>query len=67
MMYIKYIFGAGRLGGFLGGVVVKKSSPANAGDTRDMDSISGFGRSPGREHGNPLWYSCLGSPMDRGA
>ena len=34
---------------------------------RDVDSIHGFGRSPGEGYGNPLWYSCLGTPMDRGA
>ena len=27
----------------------------------------GLGRSPGEGNGNPLWYSCLGNPMDRGA
>ena len=33
----------------------------------DPDSISGSGRSPGGGNGNPLYYSCLGNPMDRGA
>ena len=33
----------------------------------DMDSITGSGRSPGGGNGNPLQYSCLGNPMDRGA
>ena len=47
---------------FLGGSVVK-NLPANAGD---MGSITVLGRSPGEENGNPLHYSCLGSPMDRG-
>ena len=32
----------------------------------DMGSISGLGRSPGEENGNPLQYSCLDNPMDRG-
>ena len=41
--------------------------PANAGVTRDTGSIPGLGRSPGEGHGNPLQYSCLGIPMDRGA
>ena len=41
--------------------------PANAGDTRDLSSISVSGRSPGEENGNPLYYSCLGNPTDRGA
>ena len=52
--------------GFSGGLVVK-NSPAKAGDLRDMGSILGSGRSPGEENGNPLRYSCLGNPMDRGA
>ena len=44
-----------------------KKPLTNAGDTGDMGSIPGWGRSPGREHGNTFQYSCLGSPMDRGA
>ena len=52
--------------GFLGGGVVK-DPPANAGDVRDTDSVLGSGRSPGGGHGNPLQYSCLETPMDRGA
>ena len=40
--------------------------PANAGDTRDLDSIPGSGRSPG-VNGNPLQYSCLENSMDRWA
>ena len=43
-----------------------KNPLANAGDIRDMGSIPGSGRSPGGEHGNPLQYSCLENPMDRG-
>ena len=43
-----------------------KNLPANAGDIRDMGSIPGSGRSPGGGHGNPLQYSCLENPMDRG-
>ena len=43
-----------------------KNPPANAGDIRDAVLISGWGRSPGGEHGNPLEYSCLDSPMDSG-
>ena len=45
----------------------KQGPPANAGDIRDMGSISGLGRSPGEGHGNALQYSCLENPMDRGA
>ena len=52
--------------GFPDGSVVK-NLPANAGDTGDEGSISGLGRSPGRESGNSLQYSCLENPMDRGA
>ena len=44
-----------------------KNLPANAGDIRDAGSIPGLGRSPGGGHGNPLQYSCLKNPMDRGA
>ena len=50
--------------GFPGGAVVK--NPAKAGDLRDVGSIRGSGRSPGAGHGNPLQYSCLENPMDRG-
>ena len=44
-----------------------KNLLAHAGDTRDVRSIPGEGRSPGGEHGNPLWYSCLENPVDRRA
>ena len=44
-----------------------KNPPANAGDARDVGSIPGSGRSPGGEHGNPLQYSCLENPTERGA
>ena len=43
-----------------------KNLPANVGDARDEGSIPGLGRSPGGENGNPLQYSCVGNPMDRG-
>ena len=46
--------------------LVVKNLTANAGDVRDEGSIPGSGRSPGGGHGNPLQYSCLESPMDRG-
>ena len=49
--------------GFPGGSAVK-NSPANEGDA---GLIPGLGRSPGKESDNPLQYSCLGNPMDRGA
>ena len=44
-----------------------KKPPANEGDIRDTSLIPGWGRSPGRGHGNQLQYSCLENPMDRGA
>ena len=47
--------------------LVIKNPPASAGDLRDVGSIPGSGQSPGGEHGNPLQYSCLENPMDRGA
>ena len=52
--------------GFPRGSVVK-NLPANRGDIRDVGSVPGSGRSPGGGHGNPLQFSCLGNPMDRGA
>ena len=48
--------------GFPGGSEVKASA-SNAGDP---GSIPGLGRSPGEGNGNPLQYSCLENPMDRG-
>ena len=47
--------------------VVVKNTPTNAGDVREEGLIPGLGKSPGGGHGNPLQYSCLGNPMDRGA
>ena len=44
-----------------------KNPPANAGDARDVSSIPGQGRSPEEGNGNPLQYSCLENPIDRGA
>ena len=49
--------------GFLGGSNDKVSA-CNAGY---QGSIPGLGRFPGEGHGNPLQYSCLENPMDRGA
>ena len=43
-----------------------KNPFANIGDIRDIGSIPGLGRSPGGGHGNPLQYSFLENPMDRG-
>ena len=49
--------------GFPGGEVVE-NLPASAGD---MGLIPGLGKSPGEGNGNPLQYSCLENPIDRGA
>ena len=49
-----------------GGSVVK-TLPTNGGATEDMRLILGSRRSLGEGNGNPLQYSCLGDPMDRGA
>ena len=49
------------------GALVVKNPSANAGDAPDVGLIPGSGRSPGGKHGNPLQYSCLENPMDRGA
>ena len=46
-------------------VLVVKNPPVSAGDVRDVSSVPG--RSPGGGHGNPLQYSSLENPMDRGA
>ena len=51
------------MGDFPGGIVVK-NLPANEGDTV---SSPGLGRSPGGGNGDPLEYSCLENPVDRGA
>ena len=49
--------------GFSGGSVIK-NLPAKAGD---VCLIPGLGKSPGGGNGNPLQFSCLGNPMNRGA
>ena len=41
-----------------------KNLSANAGDAGSFPRSVGY---PGERNGNPLWYSCLGNPMDRGA
>ena len=51
--------------GDMAGNGTEKTPPR--GNVRDAGSIPGSGRSPGGGHGNPLQYSCLGNPMDRGA
>ena len=52
--------------GFPGGTVVK-NLPLNAGDVREVGFIPGSGRSSGIGNGNPLQYSCLENPIERGA
>jgi len=47
-------------------VLVVKNLPANIGDTEDVGSIPGLGKSPGKGHGNPLQNSFLENLMDRG-
>ena len=52
--------------GFPGGIVVK-NLPANAEDTRDLDSVFGSRRSPGKGNGYTIRYSCLENSTDRGS
>ena len=52
--------------GFPGGSVVK-NPPTSAGGAGEVGSSPGWARSPGEGNGNPLQYSCLENPMDRGA
>ena len=44
-----------------------KNPPANAGEIRDTGSIPGLGSSPAEGYGNPLQYSYIENPMDKGA
>jgi len=46
---------------------VVTNPPANAGEVGDTGLIPGLGGSPGEGHGNPLQYSCLENPMEKGA
>ena len=52
---------------FINRTLVVKNLHDNAGDVRDVGFIPGLGRCPGGGHGNPLQYTCLENPMDRGA
>ena len=47
--------------------LVVKNPPVKAGDVREVGLIPGWERCPGGGHGNPLQYSCLENPTDRGA
>ena len=60
-MYISLSLGASQAAQW------EENLPANAGDTGDLGSIPGSGRSLGGGHGHSLQYSCLENPMDRGA
>ena len=53
------------LWGFPGGASGKEPT-CQCRRLRDMGSVPGLGRSPGEGHGNPLQYSCLENPTDRG-
>ena len=60
-MAVQWFLGASQV------ALVVKNPPASAGDVRDVGLIPGLGGSPGGGHGNPLQYSYLENPMDRGA
>ena len=47
-------------------VLVVNNLPANAGVVRDLGSVPGLGGTPAVGNGNPIQYSCLENPMDRG-
>ena len=66
MIYIIEICGIRHTVDFSGGPVVK-NPPANTGNSRDVGSTPESGRAPGVGSGNPLQYSCLDNPVDRGA
>ena len=51
----------------MGMALVIKNLPTEAGDTGDAGSVLGLGRFPRGGNGNPLQYSFLQNPMDRGA
>ena len=66
-MWIEFITELCPLTGASQVALVVKNPSANAGDVRDKSSVPGLGRSPGEGNGNPLQYSCVENPMDRGA
>ena len=66
--YVPHLHGAARKNKKASQVeLVLNKPPANAGDIRDGGSVPGLSRSPEGGYGNPLQYSCLENPMDRGA
>ena len=52
---------------FVSGFLVIKNLLANVGDIRELGSVPGLGRSPLGGHSNPLQFSCLENPMEKGA
>ena len=64
MLFFSFIFLPLFIKAFPGGSVVKTT--CNVGEVGDTGSIAGSGKSPGGGHGDPLQYSCLKNPMDRG-
>ena len=60
LVHVSWIFGTFQV------ALVVRNLPAEAGGIREAGSISGSGRSPEGGNGNPLQYSCLETPMDRG-
>ena len=65
VLYFNVYFSHRGFPGGNGNVVM--SLPAYAEDLRDAGSTPGLRRSPGKGHSNPLQYSCLENPLDRGA
>ena len=61
------LYSVGLIAWVPGGSALVKNLPVRAGGARDLGSIPGSGRFPGGGHGNPLQYSCLETPRDRGA
>ena len=61
MSNISFIWGSSQV------ALMVKNPPAKARDIRDVGSLPGWGRSPRGWNDNPLQYSCLENPMDRGA
>ena len=65
--FAHYLVTYATLGGASQMALEVKNLLANAGDIRDLGSIPGSGRPPGRGNGHPLHYSCLEKTKDRGA
>ena len=61
------VYGSTEWEGGFSGRAVGKNLPVSARDAGDVGLIPGSGRSPGGRNGYPLQFSCLESPMDRGA